>query len=86
MEKITAINLMLYLLVVVILFHLCIMLKIVPYEISWGGRLKNDTEMYVFETISIIINLLLFSILPQEQAIYWLVQMNVLPTQTKSVN
>ncbi|GAA4886834.1 hypothetical protein GCM10023311_07950 [Flaviramulus aquimarinus] len=63
MEKITAINLMLYLLVVVILFHLCIMLKIVPYEISWGGRLKNDTEMYVFETISIIINLLLFSIL-----------------------
>lgn len=54
---------MLYLLVVVILFHLCIMLKIVPYEISWGGRLKNDTEMYVFETISIIINLLLFSIL-----------------------
>lgn len=54
---------MLYLLVVVILFHLCIMLKIVPYEISWGGRLKNETEMYVFETISIIINLLLFSIL-----------------------
>ncbi|KGL61724.1 hypothetical protein [Polaribacter sp. Hel1_85] len=39
------------------------MIKIVPYEITWGGRLKNDSEMYVFETISIIINLFLFSIL-----------------------
>ena len=51
---------MLYLLVAVILFHLCIMLKIVSYEITWGGRLKNESEMYVFETISIIINLYLF--------------------------
>jgi hypothetical protein len=39
------------------------MFKIVPYEVSWGGRLKNDSEMYVFETISIIINLFLFLIL-----------------------
>jgi len=51
---------MLYLLAAVILFHLCIMLKIVSYEITWGGRLKNESEMYVFETISIIINLYLF--------------------------
>ena len=58
-----AIKIMCYLLVAVILFHLCIMFKIVPYEVSWGGRLKNDSEMYVFETISIIINLFLFSIL-----------------------
>jgi hypothetical protein len=39
------------------------MLKIVSYEITWGGRLKNDLEMYIFETISVIINLFLFSIL-----------------------
>lgn len=59
----TAIKTMLYLLTVVILFHLCIMLKIVPYEITWGGRLKNDSQMYIFETISILINLFLFLIL-----------------------
>ena len=58
-----AIKTMLYLLVAVILFHLCIMLKIVPYEITWGGRLKNDFQMYIFETISVIINLFLFLIL-----------------------
>jgi hypothetical protein len=59
----SAIKTMLILLGAVILFHLCIMIKLVPYEISWGGRLKNDSEMYVLETISIIINLFLFSIL-----------------------
>jgi hypothetical protein len=58
-----AIKMMLWLLVAVILFHLCIVLKFIPYEITWGGRLKNDTEMYVFESLSILINLLLCFIL-----------------------
>ena len=59
----TAIKTILYLLIAIILFHLCIMLKIVSYEFTWGGRLKNDFEMYIFETISVLINLFLFSIL-----------------------
>ena len=58
-----AIKTMLRLLVAVLLFHLSIMLKIIPYEITWGGRLSNDTEMYIFESISILINLFLFFIL-----------------------
>ncbi|HDZ05672.1 hypothetical protein LCGC14_0066230 [marine sediment metagenome] len=63
MSSKTAIKTMLYLLVAVILFHLSILTKIVPYEITWGGRLKNDLEMFFFETISVIINLFLISIL-----------------------
>jgi len=54
---------MLWLLIAVMLFHLSIILKIIPYEITWGGRLKNDSEMYIFETISMIINLFLFLVL-----------------------
>ncbi len=54
-----AIKIFLGLLILIILFHLSIITKIVPYDITWGGRLTNDTEMYVFETISILINLLL---------------------------
>lgn len=50
---------MLGLLLAVVIFHLCIITKIIPYEITWGGRLQNDIEMYVFEIISIIINLFL---------------------------
>ena len=59
----TAIKIMLGILVSIMLFHLSIMLKIVPCEITWGGRLTSDAEMYVFETISMVINLFLFSIL-----------------------
>lgn len=58
-----AIQLMLWLIILVIIFHLSIILKIIPYEITWGGRLKSDSEMYVFETISIVINLFLIWIL-----------------------
>ena len=54
-----AIKIMLGMLLAVVIFHLCIITKIIPYEITWGGRLQNDSEMYVFETISIIINLFL---------------------------
>ena len=43
----------------VILFHISIILKIIPYNIAWGGRLTNDNEMYVFESISILINVFL---------------------------
>lgn len=54
-----AIKIMLWLITIITLFHLAILTKIIPYEITWGGRLKNDSEMYVFETISIIFNIFL---------------------------
>jgi len=54
-----AIKILIGLLFAVILFHLSIITKVVPYDITWGGRLSNDTEMYVFETTSILINLFL---------------------------
>lgn len=57
------IKLFLGILVVIILFHFCIIMKIIPYDITWGGRLKSDAEMYGFETISILINLFLVWIL-----------------------
>ncbi|WP_341225314.1 hypothetical protein [uncultured Arcticibacterium sp.] len=63
MNSKTAIKIMLWMLLAIILFHLSIILKVIPYDITWGGRLKNDAEMYVFETASILINLFLCFIL-----------------------
>ena len=54
-----AIKILLSIIIAVTVFHLCILLKIIPYDITWGGRLTNDTEMYVFETFSIGLNLIL---------------------------
>ncbi len=48
----------------ILVFHCCIMFKIIPFNIVWGGRLKSDKEMYRFETASILINLFfLFALL-----------------------
>jgi len=57
------IKLFIGLLLIVTLFHLSIMVKIIPYNIAWGGRLTNDNEMYVFESISIFVNVFLSWIL-----------------------
>tara|TARA_X000001036_G_C20647214_1_gene793495 strand:- start:1055 stop:1450 length:396 start_codon:yes stop_codon:yes gene_type:complete len=58
-----AIKILIWLIATVTLFHLAILTKIIPYEVSWGGMLSNDKEMYVFESISILINLFLGFIL-----------------------
>lgn len=50
---------MLWLVVAVTIFHMAILFKVIPYEITWGGRLKSDAEMYVFESISLAINFFL---------------------------
>lgn len=47
-------------------FHFLILLKIIPYELTWGGKLKNDSEMYVFEFLSITINSFLLYVLLQK--------------------
>lgn len=59
MNQKLAIKILLWLNASVILFHLAILTKIIPYDVTWGGRLNNDVEMYVFEGISILVNLLL---------------------------
>ena len=48
------------------IFHLLILVSVIPFEITWGGRLKTVEEMYVFETISILINSFFIFILLQK--------------------
>jgi len=50
----TLIKILLALLTAVILFHISVIAKVVPYDIAWGGRLQNDSEMYIFESFSIL--------------------------------
>ncbi|WP_245590556.1 hypothetical protein [Adhaeribacter aquaticus] len=50
---------MLWLIVAITIFHIAILFKVIPYEITWSGRLKSDAEMYVFELIFLAINFFL---------------------------
>jgi hypothetical protein len=47
----------------VVIFHALIIIGIIPYEIVWAGKLKSVSEMYVFEIVSIIVNMLLLIVL-----------------------
>ena len=49
---------LLILLSLFLLLHFFILLKIIPYNLVWGGRLKSNNEMYRFEIFSIVINAL----------------------------
>jgi hypothetical protein len=46
-----------------IVFHLLVLIQIIPYKMVWGGRLKSDTDMYKFEAVSLTVNLLFLFIL-----------------------
>lgn len=59
MKASIAIKILLAIIIAVTLFHGCIILKIIPYEVTWGGRLKNDTDMYAYEGLSLLLNFIL---------------------------
>ena len=41
-----------------IVFHLLVLMEFIPNEIVWGGRITVKEELYIFESISIFMNLL----------------------------
>lgn len=50
------------LLSLVIIFHVLVLVQVIPYKIVWGGRLENDTQMIRFESISIVLNLIMMAV------------------------
>ncbi len=63
MKQLGFIKVLIGLSVLIVLLHISIILKIIPYDIVWGGRIKNDAEMYKFEVMSIFINLFFIFVL-----------------------
>lgn len=40
-----------------IVLHLSILFGVIPFNMVWGGRLKDHAQMVSFETVSIVLNL-----------------------------
>ena len=62
-SKQQSIKIMLVLLSIVMVFHVLVIIQIIPYTIVWAGKLKSYKDMYEFEGSSIFINLMLILIL-----------------------
>lgn len=56
----------------VLIFQFLLLLGIIPYEYTWGGKLKSIEEMYVFVSIASLLNLIfLLTILQTANLISW---------------
>lgn len=55
----SAIQIMLALTGCVMVFHLLVLLQVIPYTIVWAGRLKSVRDMQLFETASLAVNFIL---------------------------
>jgi hypothetical protein len=47
------------LLSIFLVFHFLVMLGVIPFEIVWGGRLTDRSQMLRSETVSVIVNLIM---------------------------
>lgn len=56
---VTAIRILVFLNSIVLVFHLFVLFQIIPYTIVWAGKLNSLEEMYAFESVSILVNLIL---------------------------
>ncbi len=43
--------------VLTIIYHLAIIFQFIPFEFVWGGRLTSEKEMYQFESVSLLLNI-----------------------------
>ncbi|HEV7381244.1 MAG TPA: hypothetical protein VGN64_15710 [Dyadobacter sp.] len=50
---------MITLISLVIIFHLAVIISLIPYDIVWAGKINTQREMYTFESVSIAVNILL---------------------------
>lgn len=46
-----------------VIFDVLIMVGIIPYDIVWGGRFENVSDMYVFEMTSIAMSLAIAAVI-----------------------
>jgi len=58
-----AIRTMLVLLSLIALFHLLVLSGVIPYTITWGGKLRSLTQMRLMEFMSLLVNALLMVVI-----------------------
>jgi hypothetical protein len=52
----TAGKILMSLLVLLLLMHVLILARVIPYDVIWGGNIKDESQLYVFEISALVIN------------------------------
>jgi len=70
---------LLTILVLFLVVHFCVLLRIIPYDIVWGSRLKTHSQMIRFEIISIFLTILFILIVLTKMQVVNIIPQNTLP-------
>lgn len=62
-NKSFAIKTSIFISISVLVFHFLVLLGVIPETIVWGGNIETKTQLYIMESISILINLFMLFIL-----------------------
>ena len=65
-KKLTAAKILISLLSLTTIFHVLVLLQIIPYDIVWAGKITCTEDMYVFESISLLINVFLLRVVTKK--------------------
>lgn len=60
--ELLALRMLIVLFCAILIFHVFVIVRFIPYSIIWGGKMKTHDDMLVMEGISIGINLLFLGI------------------------
>jgi hypothetical protein len=52
-----------------LLFHLLVILQVIPFQMVWGGRLKDENEMIVFESFSVVVTIIMLLVVGMQAEI-----------------
>jgi hypothetical protein len=58
----TAGKALIVLLLLLMVIHVLLLFRVIPYEIVWGGNVKNVSQLYTFEISALAINALFLAI------------------------
>jgi len=45
-----------------VIFHLLVLIRIIPFKIIWGSKISGESRMYHLEIVSIVVSLLMLTI------------------------
>lgn len=54
---------LLIMLSILLIFHHLILVKVIPFDIVWGGKLNDVSQMVLFVTVSVIISLMMIAVI-----------------------
>ena len=47
---------------ILVIFHFLILLRVIPFDYVWGGKLPGISQMLLLETISVVITLIMMAV------------------------